>query len=394
MMENTIYSPKGFQVSAIHCGLKSRNKKDLAVILSDYPCQVAAAFTTNKVKAAPVLYDQQIVKTGKPVRAVIANSGIANACTGSEGGQHARQVAEAASQLFSGSADQVLVLSTGVIGVPLPVDTLLAGIQEAAEQLSPHDWLDVSMAIMTTDTRPKTASLQNPAGYTITGVAKGSGMISPKMATMLAVICTDAVLSSDMLDQVQNIWDQTFNRIVVDGDMSTNDTVLLLANGASGVEVGAADAFHGEFTQVCTQLAKAIVEDGEGASKLVTVKVEGAGSKLDAEMIARTIATSALCKTAFYGADPNWGRFICAAGYADANFNPETASLYLQKDAQVIKLFENGMGTDFNEAAATSLMQTETWEVILNLGQGDIDYWLWTCDMSHEYITINSHYRT
>jgi len=393
-MENIINSPEGFHVSAVHCGLKSKNKQDLAIILSEYPCQVAAVFTTNKFKAAPVLYNQQVLGAGKPVRAVIVNAGIANACTGSQGLEHTSQMAEAGSQIFSGSADQVLVLSTGLIGVPLPMPKLLTGIQEAAEQLSPNNWQDVSRAIMTTDTRPKTASLKSPAGYTITGVAKGSGMISPKMATMLAVICTDAVLSQEMRKEMSKIWDQTFNRIVVDGDMSTNDSVLLLANGASGVKVGSEDGFYEDMLQVCTQLAKAIVEDGEGATKLVTVKVVGAQRQTDAEMVARAIATSPLCKTAFYGIDPNWGRIICAAGYADADFNPESASLYLKKDEWVIKLFENGRGTAFKEAEAMSLMEYDSWEVMLDLGTGESDYWLWTCDMSHDYITINAHYHT
>jgi glutamate N-acetyltransferase/amino-acid N-acetyltransferase len=393
-MENTIYSPKGFQVAALHCGLKTNNQNDLAVIFSESPCQVAGAFTTNKVKAAPVIYDQEIVQAGRAVRAVVINAGNANACTGSEGMQHTRQMAKAVSQQFVGNADGVLVLSTGVIGVPLPIDIVLTGIKEATGQLSTHTWLDVAQAIMTTDTRPKIASLQSPAAYTITGVAKGSGMISPNMATMLSVICTDAALSEDLLTKVPKIWGQTFNRIVVDGDMSTNDTVLLLANGASGVDVDAGSDFNENLYQVCTQLAKAIVEDGEGANKLVTVNLNGANSQGDAEKIARAIATSLLCKTAFYGADPNWGRIMCAAGYANADFSPEKVSLYLKKDDQVIKLFENGQGVSYNEAAAIALMQTESWEISLDLGIGTSSYWLWTCDLSHEYVTINGHYRT
>ena len=394
MIKNTICSPKGFQIAALHCGLKTENRKDLALIFSESPCQIAAAFTTNKVKAAPVLYDQQIVQAGKAVRAVVVNTGYANACTGSEGMQHTQQMAKAASKLFSGSADEVLVLSTGVIGVPLPIDIILAGIEEADWQTSPRAWKDVARAIMTTDTRPKISSLQSPIGYTITGVAKGAGMISPKMATMLSVICTDAALSNDMLAKVPKIWNQTFNRIVVDGDMSTNDTVLLLANGASGVEADTGSDFYEAFLQLCTELAMAIVKDGEGATKLVTVNINGANSQSDAEKIARAIATSPLCKTAFYGADPNWGRIICAAGYANAEFSPKEASLYLKKDDQVIKLFENGKSASYNEAQAIALMKTESWEIFLELGLGTSSYWLWTCDLSHEYVTINGHYRT
>jgi len=393
-MKNTIYSPKGFQVAALHSGLKPEGRMDLALIVSENPCQLAAVFTTNKVKAAPVLYDQKILQAGKDVRAVVINTGYANACTGSEGMRHTRQMAKAASQLFTGSADEVLVLSTGVIGVPLPIDIILAGIEKADWQTAPRAWRDVAQAIMTTDTRPKISSVQSPAGYTITGVAKGAGMISPNMATMLSVICTDAVLSKDMLDKVPEIWNQTFNRIVVDGDMSTNDTVLLLANGASGVEVDPDGDFYGTLLELCTELAMSIVRDGEGATKLVTVNIDGANNQDDAEKIARAIATSPLCKTAFYGADPNWGRIICAAGYANAEFSPENASLYLKKDDQLIKLYENGKSASYSEAQAIKTMQTDSWEVLLELGLGTSSYWLWTCDLSHEYVTINGHYRT
>ena len=393
-MKNTIYSPKGFQVAALHSGLKPEGRMDLALIVSENPCQLAAVFTTNKVKAAPVLYDQKIVQAGKDVRAVVINTGYANACTGSEGMGHTRQMAKAASQLFAGSADEVLVLSTGVIGVPLPIDIILAGIEEADWQTAPHAWKDVAQAIMTTDTRPKIFSVQSSSGYTITGVAKGAGMISPNMATMLSVICTDAVLSKDMLAKVPEIWKQTFNRIVVDGDMSTNDTVLLLANGASGVEVDPDSDFYEILLELCTKLAMSIVQDGEGATKLVTVSINGANNQDDAEKIARAIATSLLCKTAFYGADPNWGRIICAAGYANAGFSPENASLYLKKDDQAIKLYENGKSASYSEAQAIALMKTDSWEVFLELGLGTSSYWLWTCDLSHEYVTINGHYRT
>jgi len=393
-MKNTVFSPKGFQVAALHSGLKPEGQMDLALIVSENPCQLAAVFTTNKVKAAPVLYDQKIVQAGKDVRAVVINTGYANACTGSEGMEHTLQMAKAASQLIAGSTDEVLILSTGVIGVPLPIDIILAGIKEADWQTSPRAWQDVAQAIMTTDTRPKISSVQSPAGYTITGVAKGAGMISPNMATMLSVICTDASLSKDMLAKVPEIWNQTFNRIVVDGDMSTNDTVLLLANGVSGVEVNPDSDFYETLLELCTELAMSIVRDGEGATKLVTVSINGANNQDDAEKIARAIATSPLCKTAFYGADPNWGRIICAAGYANAGFSPENASLYLKKDDQAIKLYENGKSASYNEAQAIALMQTDSWEILLELGLGTSSYWLWTCDLSHEYITINGHYRT
>jgi glutamate N-acetyltransferase/amino-acid N-acetyltransferase len=393
-MENPKFSPIGFQVGAVHCGLKTEEQADLAVIYSQYPCQAAAAFTTNSVKAAPVLYDQQIIQAGKEVHCVVANAGNANACTGNEGMQHTRQMAEAVGQVFGLGRDQVLVLSTGVIGVPLPINLVLDGIKQINGHLSSDGWLKAAQAIMTTDTCPKIFGENSPAGYSIVGIAKGSGMISPNMATMLSVICTDATLSPKLLEKVSEIWSQTFNRIVVDGDMSTNDTVLFLANGASGVEVDLQSDFYEALHQVCVQLAKSIVRDGEGASKLVTIRIQEADKQENALKIARAIATSPLCKTAFYGADPNWGRIICAAGYAKADFLPGIAKLILKKDDQEITLFNNGQGASYSEDEAIAMMQTEEWEIILNLRRGEKSYWLWTCDLSHEYITINGHYRT
>lgn len=393
-MKKQIHSPEGFQLYAIHCGLKSSDQKDLAIVMSDRPCQVKAAFTTNQVKAAPVLYDQKIIRDERPVRAVVINSGNANACTGKAGMHHTWQMADAVSSLGLRDSEEVLVLSTGVIGVPLPVDLVLAGVQNISTSQNTQSWMDVAEAIMTTDTHPKVASFQSPVGYSITGIAKGAGMISPNMATMLSVICTDAHLSDELLKKVPDIWDRTFNRIVVDGDMSTNDTVLLLANGTSGVEVDLESDFLENFLLVCTRLAKAIVKDGEGATKLVTIRVRSAQNPTDAEKIARAIATSPLCKTAFYGSDPNWGRIICAAGYAEAAFFPESANLFLKKNGRTIHLFEKGHAAPYNEAEAIELMHSESWEISLDLGLGSGEFWLWTCDLSHEYVTINGHYRT
>jgi glutamate N-acetyltransferase/amino-acid N-acetyltransferase len=393
-MNKIIYTPKGFQLSALHCGLKVNEQKDLAVILSDRPCQVAAGFTTNKVKAAPVIYDQKIVNSGKKVRAVTINAGNANACTGDAGLVHTQQVAEEASKLFDGVADEVLVLSTGVIGVPLPVEKIFAGLEKVKFSDSADSWHSAAKAIMTTDTKPKIVSLQSENGYSITGIAKGAGMICPTMATMLSIICTDASLSDELLSKVSEVWGESFNRIVVDGDMSTNDTVLLLANGAAEFKADIDSDFYSLFTDVCVQLAKKIVADGEGATKLVKVNINGAKNKEDAETIARSIATSPLCKTAFYGADPNWGRIICAAGYANAYFSPEQASLFLKKDDDLIKLFEYGQGSDYSEKDAVALMENKEWEILLELNLGSSNYWLWTCDLSHDYVTINGHYRT
>lgn len=393
-MTNTIFAPKGFNISALHCGLKANQEKDLAVVISDFPCKVAAGFTTNKVKAAPVLYDQEILKSGNKVRSVVVNAGNANACTGNDGMKHTKQVAEATSQLFNGESEEVLVLSTGVIGVPLPVEKIFSGLKNMEPKCSEENWKLASEAIMTTDTHPKIVSLKSESGYTITGIAKGAGMICPNMATMLSIICTDANLSDNLLSKVSSVWNESFNRIVVDGDMSTNDTVLLLANGASEIDVDVESDFYQLFKEVCVHLAKEIVGDGEGATKLVKVSVKGAKSKEDAEEIARSIATSPLCKTAFYGADPNWGRIICAAGYAKADFSPNDASLYLLLDDKKIKLFEKGQSANYDENEAIALMENDEWEILLDLNLDKNDHWLWTCDLSHDYVTINGHYRT
>ena len=274
------------------------------------------------------------------------------------------------------------------------MEKIFSGLEKIKFSNSDENWQTAAEAIMTTDTRPKIMSVQSKLGYTITGIAKGAGMICPNMATMLSVICTDAVLTKEMLTKVSEVWGESFNRIVVDGDMSTNDTVLLLANGATGIEVDIDSDFYSLFSEVCVGLAKKIVGDGEGATKLVKISIEGAKSQKDAEEIARSIATSPLCKTAFYGADPNWGRIICAAGYANAEFIPESASLFLVHGDQKIQLFNNGKSAIYIEEEAITLMENDEWEIVLDLNLGTKSYWLWTCDLSHEYVTINGHYRT
>lgn len=387
-----IYPPKGIRVAGVHCGLKADQEKDLALIVSDTPCQVMGAFTTNKVKAAPVLYDQAILNSGKSVRAIVTNTGNANACTGDQGIVHTKEMARQTASIFGGQADDVLVLSTGVIGVQLPIEKIISGIGAAGNLLIPDGWEDAAQAIMTTDTKPKVYSIRSAEGYTITGIAKGSGMIAPNMATMLAVIATDVILSPEMKEKVAQIWEQSFNRIVVDGDMSTNDTVLLIANGAAGITP--TENFEKDLLQVCSTLAKAIVQDGEGATKLVKVIIRGAAKQADANKIARAIATSSLCKTAFYGADPNWGRFICAAGYAGVDVEVDKMILWIRNKNEKIKLFENAQSANYDEAAAISLMNENEWTIELDLCTGSEIYWLWTCDLSHEYITINGHYRT
>jgi len=392
------HSVKGFRIAGTHCGLKKNGHKDIALLVSDRPCQAAGVFTTNRVKAAPVLYDQALLaRPDAPVRAVITNTGSANACTGDEGLANTRRTAAHVARFIGCEPAEVLALSTGVIGLPLPMDFVTRGIEALAGSLSPDAWEDAAAAIMTTDTQPKLASVQIPAGYTITGIAKGAGMIAPHMATMLAVIATDAALPRGTLERaLRAAVEQSFNRIVVDGDMSTNDTVLLLANGASGVPVDDEAVFTEALAGVCVQLAQMIVRNGEGATKFVTVSVTGARDTASARTVAHQIATSPLVKTAFYGADPNWGRILCAAGYSGVDLDPARLALWLlDAGAQpAVQLVEGGQPADYDEPAAIALMQTPEWGIRLDLGLGADSTQVWTCDLSHEYVTINGHYRT
>ena len=397
-----IHSPKGFRVAGTHCGLKPAQKNDIALLVSDRACQAAGVFTTNRVKAAPVLYDQAILaQPDASIYAVLTNTGSANACTGDAGLADTRTTAAQVAAQVGCQPDNVLALSTGVIGLPLPVDAVTRGITALVRQVRPDGWQDAATAIMTTDKRPKLANEQVAAGYVITGMAKGAGMIAPNMATMLAVIATDAAVPRVVLDRaLASAVDVSFNRIVVDGDMSTNDTVLVLANGASDVTIAEDSpeeaAFTEALTAVCIQLAQAIVRDGEGATKFVTVDVTGARDDTGARDIARQIATSALVKTAFYGADPNWGRILCAAGYSGVDLDPARLALWLlaADSTPAIQLVEDGHPTDYDEPAAIALMQQPEWGVHLDLGLGDGAARVWTCDLSHEYVTINGHYRT
>jgi len=390
--------PKGFQAAGVACGLKRDGRLDLALIASDRPCAAAGLFTTNRVKAAPVLYDQAILAApGATVRAVIANTGSANACTGDDGLARTQRTAAQVARVLGCAPAEVLALSTGVIGLPLALEPLERGLPVLHAQLSPEGWPAAAEAIMTTDTRPKLASLRHPDGYSVIGIAKGAGMIAPNMATMLAVIATDARVDADLLQgALRRAADASFNRIVVDGDMSTNDSVIALANGASGVAVTDEDALAEALAAVCAPLAQAIVRDGEGATKFVTLHVTGAADEASAAQVARAIASSALVKTAFYGADPNWGRILCAAGYSGVEVQPGRMALWLLDSGQqpALQLVADGQPEDYDEPAAIALMQGPEWGVRLDLGLGEASTWVWTCDLSHEYVSINGHYRT
>jgi glutamate N-acetyltransferase/amino-acid N-acetyltransferase len=391
----------GFRTAATACGLKKDGALDLTLIVSDAPCTAAGVFTTNRVKAAPVVYDQAVLATSAGrMRAIVANSGCANACTGTEGAQNAQRMAELVAEGIGARADEVLVLSTGVIGRQLDMTKVSTGIRALTTSSMSRDALRTSQAIMTTDTRPKRATASGTiAGKTVTvaGMAKGAGMIHPGMATMLSVITTDAACAPELLQRaVKAVADQSFNRISVDGDMSTNDTVLLLASGVSGatIDTTSFDTFVALLADVCMDLAKKIARDGEGATKLVEIRITGAVDGAMAHRVADSIACSPLVKTAIHGNDPNWGRVVCAAGYSGAAIDPDRLTLDFGLGAEQIRLVAAGMPLVADLNAASQLLNRELVYITLDLGLGSATTTMWTCDFSKEYVEVNAHYTT
>jgi glutamate N-acetyltransferase/amino-acid N-acetyltransferase len=391
----------GFRTVATACGLKKDGALDLTLIVADAPCSAAGVFTTNRVKAAPVLYDREVLsQSADQMRAIIANAGCANACTGDEGKVNTRQMAALAADVVGARADQVLVLSTGVIGRQLDMTKVASGIA----QLAPATWTReanlASRAIMTTDTKPKTSSATGViAGRSVTvaGMAKGAGMIHPGMATMLSIITTDAQVTPELLHTaLKSVADMSFNRISVDGDMSTNDTVLLLASGVAGVTITDSELadFVALLRVVCVDLAKKIARDGEGATKLIEIRVTGAAHAQMAHRVADSIACSPLVKTAIHGNDPNWGRVVCAAGYSGAEIDPDTLTLDFGLGAEQIRLVAAGMPLVADLNAASNLLKREDVFITLDLGLGDAATTVWTCDFSKEYVEVNAHYTT
>jgi glutamate N-acetyltransferase / amino-acid N-acetyltransferase len=400
-----VATAKGYRAAGISAGIKATRKPDLALIVSDTPAAAAAMFTQNKVQAAPVtVCREHLQKSGGVVRAIVVNSGCANACTGDTGMADARAMAAETAALVGCPVDQVLVASTGVIGVNLPMDKLRSGIPQAFDSLSGSQGPQAALAIMTTDPFPKESATTIMIGgrtVTIGGMAKGSGMIGPDMAaaphaphaTMLAFVTTDAAVPQALLSRaLAEVVDDTFNAITVDGDTSTNDTVVLLANGASGVTIG--DADYASFTKalrvVCLELALGIVRGGEGATKLVTVDVTGAASRDEARRTAKAIANSLLVKTAIHGGDPNWGRLIAVAGRAGVAFNPGRARVTIGS----IVLFENGRPYDERASDAAEYLTRKEVAVAVDLGAGSDMSTVYTCDLSAEYVRINAEYRT
>lgn len=391
--------PKGFRFAGVHCAIKpGSDHRDLALIVSDHDCQAAGMFTTNNVRAAPVQWCQKHLPSSS-IRAVVINSGNANACTGDQGNRDVEVTASELATLLATSPKQVLVCSTGVIGRPLPMERVRDGIAKAfgALQSSNDAFADASQAIMTTDTRPKTVRrtvMIDGSPVQILGMAKGAAMIGPNMATMLAFVMTDAVLNpGEMANALQRAVDLSFHCIGVEGHTSTNDTVLLLANGSSRVaaSVIADSPFDLALKEVCIALARAIIDDAEGASHIITLDVNGLRSNDDARKIAKAVAESALVKSAFYGHDPNWGRICSAAGYAGVRFEEKDMTLSVNGTL----LYDRGQPTAFDASLESSRMKANREvhvQLSFSLGQGSCRFW--TCDLTPEYVHLNGDYTT
>ncbi|MBR5329632.1 MAG: bifunctional glutamate N-acetyltransferase/amino-acid acetyltransferase ArgJ [Firmicutes bacterium] len=404
VFENAVTQAQGFQASGVHVGEKTTNKskKDVALIYSDVPCNVAGVFTTNNVKAAPVLYDMKIVESGT-AQAVIINSGNANACTGQQGLDDAQAMANITAGALGINADDVLVCSTGVIGHNLPMDRIENGIKQVAGMLSPAGGRDAAEAILTTDVyRKEMSKTVDIDGITITlgGMAKGSGMICPNMATMLCFITTDAAIEGDALKKaLKEAATLSFNQISVDGDMSTNDTCLLLANGKAGnavIQYGtpAYEKFLGVLQELCYYLAKKIARDGEGATHLFEAEVLNAATHEDALKAAKSVVSSDLVKAAVFGKDANWGRIICAVGYSGAQFDQYAVDIKLASDVGEITVAVNGGGLEFDEDYAAKILAEENVKTIIDLKAGEHSAEAWGCDLTYDYVKINADYRT
>jgi glutamate N-acetyltransferase / amino-acid N-acetyltransferase len=395
--EPGITAPHGFRAAGVSCGIKAKGL-DLALIVSDTPASAAAVFTTNRAQAAPILVSRrQLEASAGRAAAIVVNSGCANACTGPDGLEHAAAMADQAAAALDCDPSGVLVASTGVIGVKLDMGKIGRGIASASRALSRKGGPDAARAIMTTDPFPKEVSVQidTPAGaFRVGGIAKGSGMIEPMMATMLGFVTTDAAVEPALLQRaLKATADETFNAISVDGECSTNDCVFALANGASGVRLGEPEyaLLAGALRQVCEPLAIGIVRGGEGATKLVTVRVTGGTSNADARRAARAIANSLLVKTAIHGGDPNWGRLVAVAGRSGADFVPDTAAVRIGP----IELFSGGAPHDERSPEAAVYLKGTDIVVEVDLGTGGSGCsQMWTCDLSAEYVRINAEYRT
>lgn len=400
-----VTAAKGFLAAAAAAEIKYKGRTDMAMIYSETPCVAAGTFTTNVVKAAPVKWDQDVVYNHAHAQAVICNSGIANACTGAEGYGYCKETADAVAEILGISPDSVLVASTGVIGMQVPIDRIKNGVKMMAPVLSGtlEAGTEAAKAIMTTDTVKKEVAVQVEIGgrtVTVGGMCKGSGMIHPNMCTMLGFVTTDVNISKEMLQEAlsEDVKD-TYNMVSVDGDTSTNDTVLLLANGMAGnPEITEKnedfEVFRKALNFVNTTLAKKIAGDGEGATALFEVKVIGAESKEQAVTLSKSVVTSSLTKAAIYGHDANWGRILCAMGYSGAQFDPEKVDLYFESRAGKIKIIENGVSTGYSEEEATKILSEDEVTAIADVKMGDCSATAWGCDLTYDYVKINADYRS
>ncbi len=403
--EGGVTAAKGFLAASCAAGIKYQGRQDMAMIYSELPCKSAGTFTTNVVKAAPVKWDRKQVESGEAAQAVVVNAGIANACTGEEGMEYCRRTAAAAGAALGIAPGAVLVASTGVIGKQLPMDRIEAGVKMLAKDLG--SGLDkgeaASRAIMTTDTKNKQVAVQVELGgalVTVGGMCKGSGMIHPNMCTMLSFVTTDAAISKELLVEAlrEDIKD-TYNMISVDGDTSTNDTVLLLANGMAGnKEIADKGEDYQRFWQalhvVNETLAKKMAGDGEGCTALFEVTVKGAESKAQAVTLAKSVITSNLTKAAIFGHDANWGRILCAMGYSGAEFDPEKVDLFFESAAGKLQIIENGVALDYSEEEATKILSEPEVTAVADIKMGDFTATAWGCDLTFDYVKINADYRS
>lgn len=405
IIKGGVTAAKGFEAASAAAGIKYQGRTDMALVYSQKPCEAAGTFTTNVVKAAPVKWDKKVVESNAKPQVIVINSGIANACTGDAGMECCKEVAKEVAKVLETETESVLIGSTGVIGMQLPVEKMKDGVhllaKEKAEGLEMGNL--AAKAIMTTDTKEKEAAVTielDGTTVTIGGMAKGSGMIHPNMCTMLAFITTDAVISKEALQAaLSSDVEETYNMISVDGDTSTNDTVLLLANQMAGnkeIQKGTKEfeIFKEALHEVNTTLAKKIAGDGEGATALLEVTVQGAETKQQAKTLAKSVICSNLTKTAIAGHDANWGRILCAMGYAGVEFEPEKTDLFIQSSAGEMKLVENGMALDYSEEKATEILSQTEVSILADIKLGAEKATAWGCDLTHGYIDINADYRS
>ena len=400
-----VTSAKGFFAASAAAGIKYKDRADMAMIYSKFPCQAAGTFTTNVVKAAPVMWDKEIVTNSEFAQAVVINAGIANACTGEEGLSYCSQTAEKTAELLQIPKQSVLVASTGVIGMQLPMERIVSGVEQMAHDLKDSNEAGnlAARAIMTTDTHEKETAVTFEAGgttVTVGGMCKGSGMIHPNMCTMLSFITTDIAISGELLQEaLRNDVEDTYNMVSVDGDTSTNDTVLLLANGAAKNPViteknADYDAFCKALNIVNTALAKQMAGDGEGATALFEVKILGAKNKEEAKILSKSVISSSLTKAAIYGHDANWGRILCAMGYSGVIFEPEKVDLFFESAAGKIQIVKDGTALDYSEETATKILSEPAVTAIADLKSGEGSATAWGCDLTYDYVKINADYRS